>query len=559
MRTSYQAEIHKRIKRLKTEVLLGDILEKPRGYALLIPLYEGEVIKNKLFNRVDQLVNKKLSEKADIIEFTGKKNELFIVSIFNFIYEEILVFGLGKKHIFHPSTLQKSFADAIRYIASHGISSVSFPVDLDIIKINTSVPASYETIGKLLSEAFYLAHYSFDIYKSAEERKKKKEVGQIYFHINTPSQISQSKKSLQVFEKGMILGKIVSKGIYMTRDLVNEPASHLTPQTLVDLSSDIANASHGVITLTILNEEQCAKIGMGAFLGVAKGSNHKPQFIILKYKKLKVLNQAEGLNTKNKKDSADKKNKQMKKICLIGKSITFDSGGLSLKPSEAMETMKIDMAGGATVLGFFHILSLLDAKQVFSSPYEIYGILPACENMPSGKAMRPGDIVTALNGKTIEVANTDAEGRLTLADALSYAERYIKPDAIIDLATLTGAIMVALGDEIAGLFGNDKDFTARVCASAQSAGELIWEMPLHEEYLPRMKSTSADIKNVSSGRYGGAITAGLFLKEFVSRTTKWAHLDIAGSSYNEGDIKGMIDKGATGWGVKTLVKLCMME
>lgn len=555
MRILYQTQIENRIKRLQWKVLLEDILEKPHGKTLLIPVYEEELVKNELYNRVDQFTHKRLSQKLKQVGFIGKENQLYSFSLFvqendpssdnDFFYEEIIIFGLGKKDVFHLSVFQGSLATALRYCRDKALFSVALFVDCSMIKSDLKKEEMYETVGKFLAEALYLSQYAFTLYKSVEERKKIHEVNKIYFYLHCHLRHDTKKQAELEFKKGLLSGIAVSKGVYLTRDLVNEPASHVTPHTLADVARSIASESEGMITCQVLGQEQCRRLGMGAFLGVAKGSDHEPQFIILKSLKSNIQDQKTKI--KNQKEKT-------KKICLIGKSITFDSGGLSLKPADSMETMKIDMAGGATVLGFFYTLSLLEKARLFFSSYEMYGILPACENMPSGKALRPGDILTALNGKTIEVANTDAEGRLILADALSYAEKYIQPEYIIDLATLTGAIMVALGDEITGLFGNDRDFTKDVLRSAQYEGEEIWEMPLHGKYLSKMKSISADIKNVSNSRYGGAITAALFLQEFVSPKTKWVHLDIAGASYNEGEVVGMKEKGATGWGVKTLIQ-----
>lgn len=233
---------------------------------------------------------------------------------------------------------------------------------------------------------------------------------------------------------------------------------------------------------------------------------------------------------------------------MIGKSILFDSGGLSLKPSDAMVDMKIDMAGGAAVLGVFKILSQIDDLS-----HQVFGILPVCENMPSGKAMRPGDVVRALNGKTVEILNTDAEGRLTLADALSYSEKYLKPDLIIDLATLTGACMVALGKEITGLFGNQEKTLGLIEDCAKECAEELWRLPLYKRYLQKMTGGIAQLKNVA-GRWGGAITGALFLAEFVKKTA-WLHLDIAGTAYNTDDPHGITHKGGTGWGVETVFDL----
>jgi leucyl aminopeptidase len=313
--------------------------------------------------------------------------------------------------------------------------------------------------------------------------------------------------------------------MYLTRDLVNEPASHMHPETMVEVAFRIEKESKGKIKVDVLDRQECQRLGMGAFLGVAQGSVREPKFIVLKY---------QG-------------SKSSPSVCLVGKSITFDSGGLSLKPAKAMEDMKIDMAGGATVLGIFSILSKLDIKR------NVYGVLPACENMPSGTAIRPGDIVKSLNGKTTEVVNTDAEGRLALSDALAYAEKYLKPDIIIDLATLTGACMVALGADIAGLFGNDRKIIEEFKEIAKREGDPLWTLPLYKPYLKKMKSDIADFKNVTGTGYGGAITAALYLNEFVDRA-KWLHIDIAGPAHRADAPFGIWPKGATGWGVTSLVE-----
>jgi len=303
------------------------------------------------------------------------------------------------------------------------------------------------------------------------------------------------------------------------------------PETMATQAFAIEKVSQGKISVQVLDRDECQKLGMGSFLGVAQGSEREPKFIVLKY---------ENMNLKSPKS---------KRICLIGKSITFDSGGLSLKPAKSMETMKIDMAGGATVLGIFSILAHTD-KII----HEVWGVLPACENMVSGKSLRPGDIVTALNGKTIEVLNTDAEGRLALADGVAYAEKFIKPDYIIDLATLTGACMVALGEDITGIFGNDKDAVKKFIEKAEKEDEEICELPFYKPYLTFLKSDIADLKNIGGTGYGGAINGALFIGEFIEKT-KWIHLDIAGPAYNSGAVKGVIGKGGTGWGILTIMSL----
>jgi leucyl aminopeptidase len=265
---------------------------------------------------------------------------------------------------------------------------------------------------------------------------------------------------------------------------------------------------------------------MGALLGVAQGSQQPPKFIVLRYK---------GSSS----DEVD--------VALVGKGITFDSGGISIKPSERMSDMKGDMAGGASVMATLITLARLKPK------VNVTAIVPATENLPSGTALKPGDILTAMNGKTIEVLNTDAEGRLILADALSYA-RKLGARSIIDVATLTGACMVALGNVCTGAFGNNQELASKIIAAGNEAGELIWQLPMYDEYKEQLKSDIADIKNIG-GRYGGAITAAKFLEEFVDKTP-WVHLDIAGTSDTDKE-KGYLVKGATGVPVRTLANLIL--
>ena len=274
----------------------------------------------------------------------------------------------------------------------------------------------------------------------------------------------------------------------------------------------------------MLERADCAKLGMGAYVGVAQGSHEPPKFIHLTYKP---------------------KGRARKRVVVIGKGITFDSGGLDLKPADGMYRMKDDMSGAAAVLGLFQALPKL------ALPVEVHGLIAATENMPSGTAQRPGDVVRAMNGLTIEIGNTDAEGRLTLADALAYAAKEIKPDEMVDLATLTGAIVIALGMGLSGVFATDDGLAGRVLGAAETAGEKMWRMPLHDEYKEGIKSDIADLNNISSQRGGGAIVAGLFMRDFTGGRP-WAHLDIAGTAFTERELP-LGPKGATGVGVRTLL------
>jgi len=306
--------------------------------------------------------------------------------------------------------------------------------------------------------------------------------------------------------------------------MVNEPSNCMTPMRMSEVAKEIADKY--ALKFKAFDSEDMKSMGMGGLLGVAKGSNEPPKLITLSYK------------GDEQSDSA---------IGFIGKGVTFDSGGISLKPSERMEEMKDDMAGGAAVMAALKAIAELKPK------VNVTVIVPATENLPSGTALKPGDILKAMNGKTIEVINTDAEGRLILADALSYAVKQ-KLSPLVDLATLTGACRVALGTGYSGVFSNNQQLTDKVLGAAAKTGEKLWQMPVPEEYKEQIKSEIADIKNTGD-RYGGAITAALFLAEFVG-DTPWVHLDIAGPASSNKE-SGYIVKGATGVGVRTLVELAL--
>jgi len=316
-------------------------------------------------------------------------------------------------------------------------------------------------------------------------------------------------------------GARVAEAVTFARDLVNEPAAAMTPTRLAEVAAGIAEG--GGLAVTVLDEVAIAAEGLGGLLGVSLGSEQPPRLIELVY------------------DPPD----ALGSIAIVGKGITFDSGGLSIKPAEGMETMKTDKSGAAAVLGAMSVMAAL------APPVKVIAIVPATENMPGGAAVKPGDVLKIRNGKTVEVLNTDAEGRLVLADGLSLAVE-AGVDAIVDLATLTGACVVALGRKVAGLMGNHQGWVDQVRQAADRAGEAVWPLPLPDDYRRLIDSDVADVKNIGSGRYAGALTAGLFLKEFVG-DVPWAHLDIAGPARSEED-EGYLQKGGTGFGVRTLVE-----
>lgn len=481
------------------------------GNTLVFFTNENTFKKDSRLQQLDRLVNGRITRKIKEHRFAGKKDESFVVEGGD-IYEYIIVYGVGD-----------SLRNALASVNAIAVTLKSTSLHLFY---SPFMGSDYFELGKQVALGFYLSNYSFDVYKGKEDLKKKHVVKDLYFY---------SEQELpKEFGEGVKWGQVLSEGISLTRNMVNEPASHMHPVTMVAQAFAIEKASKGTISVQVLDRDECQKLGMGSYLGVAQGSDREPKFIVLKYSQPSFAKATAG---------------KAKRICLVGKSITFDSGGLSLKPAKSMETMKIDMAGGATVLGIFDILA-----RSGHAIHEVWGVLPACENMVSGNSIRPGDIVTALNGKTIEVLNTDAEGRLALADAVAYAEKYIKPDYIIDLATLTGACMVALGEDIAGIFGNDETSVKKFIEKAKKEGEEICELPLYKPYLALLKSEIADIKNIGGTGYGGAISGALFIGEFVKKT-KWIHLDIAGPAYNSGAVKGVIGKGGTGWGILTIMSL----
>ncbi len=420
-------------------------------------------------------------------KFEGKFGETYILPTYGQEkHRKVIVIGFGKKEEFNPNKLREAVAKSIKKAMMIEAKTVAF-------KLN-GVEFDY-------SEQFTLgakiADYNFDKYKS---EKKDKGVNVVY---------------VEACESVVRKAEKIAEAMAFTRNLANEPAQFATPSELASIACDLG------LETKIYDKDECEKMGMGAFLAVGRGSSQEPKFIHMKY------------------SCANPK----KKIALVGKGITFDSGGLDIKPASSMLTMKNDMSGAACVLGVMSIIKEL-APEV-----EVHGIIAACENMPGCSAYKPGDILTAKNGKTIEVDNTDAEGRLTLADALCYACE-LGVDEVIDLATLTGACMVALGSQAAGIMGNDDELVKKLIATAEKSGERYWELPMWEEYGESLKSDIADMKNTGS-RWGGAQTAGVFLKKFV-KDVKWAHIDIAGVAFLEKPHKEL-GKGASGAGVRTLL------
>ncbi len=442
-----------------------------------------------------------LRQRINDANFEGKKNQKLSIEILEGKIQKIVFLGLGKAEEILIDDLRKAASLGIRQVSSYETKvGIYFPWEA----FDTSAVAF--TVG----EALRLTSIKDLRFKSeSTEFTKTKEIELI---------------GLDVKAAEFAIGEInpVCEGVKFARELVSAPPNFLTPSQLAKEAAKLA--SDYDLDLKILDKNDCEKEGMGAYLAVAKGSDLEPNFIHLKYSP-KI--------TKSK-------------IVLIGKGLTFDSGGYNLKVGASqIEKMKYDMGGSASVLGTARAIAELKPKNT-----EVHFIIAACENMINGSALHPGDIVTASNGKTIEVNNTDAEGRLTLADALVYACK-LKPDAIVDLATLTGACVIALGDEIAGLWTDNDQLSDQLTKAANKAGEGIWRMPMQDSYKAGIKSSIADLQNTGP-RPGGSITAALFLKEFVNLSIPWAHIDIAGTCWTEKD-RDITPKGATGYGVRTLV------
>jgi leucyl aminopeptidase len=367
--------------------------------------------------------------------------------------------------------------------------------------------------AQALTEGSMLGLYRFLKYKTDEENDRKKDVRELTILTENAYQVKALQKSVRT-------GELIAGSAAMVRDMVSSPGADMTPTVIAGIAKDIAEKHK--LRIQVLERDRMRKLGMGALLGVASGSAQPPKFIIVEYR-------GGG-------------NKPF--IALVGKTITFDSGGISIKPSENMDKMKDDMSGGAAVLGAIQNAASLRL------PLNIAALLPATENMPSGSAYKPGDVLKTLSGQTIEIVNTDAEGRLILSDALAYACRY-KPALIVDIATLTGACRIALGQEAVGMLGNDDAFKQKMREAGEKTGERVWELPLWEGYFDLIKSDIADMKN-SGGRDGGVITAAALLSKFVQKYP-WVHLDIAGTAWTEKD-RSYTPKGATGIGTRLLTQ-----
>jgi leucyl aminopeptidase len=437
----------------------------------------------------------------------GKRNETTLVHTLGRLPSpRVLVVGLGKRNAFDARILRNALAVAARQLRRVGAETAAVAAD-------PLLGLAPDATAQAIVEGMMLGLYAFSRHKNRTEEER--ELREIILVEPDPSRA-------EAVREGAERGRIAAEATNWVRDLANEPANFMTPSDLAERAQQVAQELD--LECEVFERSEIEEMGMGALLGVAQGSRQPPKLIVLRYE-----GGAPGAGT----------------LGLVGKGITFDSGGISIKPSQGMQEMKSDMTGGAEVIAAVRALAQLKAK------LNVTAVVPATENMPGGSAQRPGDVVQAMNGKTIEVVNTDAEGRLILADALCYASR-LGLSPIVDVATLTGAMSVTLGNVAFGAMTNSASLYARIDEAADVAGERVWQLPLFEEYREKLDSEVADIKNVG-GRDAGSITAGLFLKEFVG-DTPWVHLDIAGVDHRD-EVKGIFMKGASGTGVRTLIAL----
>jgi len=423
--------------------------------------------------------------------------------------KKIALLGLGNRKDFGLAQLRSAAARAAKLAKANKAAKLALWLPME----KAGKPAD---AAKAVAEGCLLGGYRYEKYKEDKKAVRLDEVAVL-------GPIAMNAKA---FDAALDVGAVFSEASTYARDLVNTPAQDMTPAHCAKEAEKLAASAANRISCTVYGRAELKKMGAGGILAVAQGSEHEPKMVHLKYRPV---------------------GKAKKRIVLVGKGVTFDSGGLSIKPADGMMDMKIDMAGGAAVLAVFKALPMLKL------PIEVHGIAAFVENMPSGTAYRPGDIVTTMSGKTIEVLNTDAEGRITLADTLFYGSKQ-KPDMMIDLATLTGACIVALGQDISGLLTDDDKLAARLEQASADSGEPIWRLPLYAPYADQVKSRHADLKNIGSKGGAGTVTAALFLKEFIGDAPSWAHLDIAGPSYNERDYADERIWGASGHGARLLLE-----
>jgi len=460
--------------------------------------------------QIEKLTKGALSRAVGASRFKGgTEDHLALMAPAGVAAHRVLLFGLGQ-----AAKLDALAAQAIGGRLVAALNGAGEKEAAILVEAIPGAPLSEVELAANIAFGAQLRAYRFDKYKTKEKPEHKPTLKRITIGVSEPT---AAKRAYDPLEK-------IGEGVSFARDLVSEPANVIYPETLAAQAETLKSLG---LEVKVLGEAEMKKLGMGALLGVGQGSERESKLVIMRWQ------------------GAD--DAKAKPVAFVGKGVTFDTGGISIKPAAGMEDMKWDMAGSGVVIGLMRALAARKAK------VNAVGVVGLVENMPSGTAQRPGDIVTSMSGQTIEVLNTDAEGRLVLADALWYTQENFKPAAVVDLATLTGAIMVALGQHHAGLFSNDDTLAERLTAAGKATGELLWRMPLGPAYDKLIDSPAADMKNIG-GRYGGSITAAQFIQRFIQKGVPWAHLDIAGMAWAEKDAP-TVPKGATAFGVRLLDRL----
>lgn len=477
--------------------------EQQRVDVLVVPVSTSKLSDDPNIEKLDQLLDGQLKTLCARADFVGRADQMFEMPTLGYLEaSRLILIGVGDDQVPTEARLRHLVAGAIRNCNSLGASQVALllPWKCEADRLRT------------VSEGIVLGAYRFERYLTGDRRPR--------YHL-TQVVLLQSGRATQAARAAIELGKKIGASVCIARDAVNEPPNEMTPAVLAHLASEIGR--RGKLKTRVFDEKGISRMGMQLLAAVGQGSKHAPRFVHLTY---------------------TPKQKAKKRIVVLGKGLTFDSGGLCIKPAAGMQEMKSDMAGAAAVIGFMNAVAELKPN------VEIHGLLVAAENMPDGGAYRPGDVIKSLDGKTVEIINTDAEGRLTLADGLAYARR-LNPDLIVEASTLTGACIVALGKTTSAYYSTTDDWSERFAKAAELAGESFWRMPLLSDLRDQLKSDIADLKHTGE-RWGGSVTAALFLKEFVG-TVPFIHCDIAGPALSERS-KGVVPKGGTGHPVLTLIR-----
>ncbi|MAG36078.1 MAG: leucyl aminopeptidase [Dehalococcoidia bacterium] len=525
---------------MELELVAGRI-DQTAADAVVVNLFESVTSPGGATGAIDERMGGMISQVIEAGDFKGKLNEILVLypqgtgtaslpargeqerqggdtfaqSLTDGLpARRVLVVGLGKQEDFKLDHVRQVAATAVKRARDLGVQHMA-----TIVHGAGMGGLEARDAAQAVAEGSLLGLYRYREFQSTDDEDEQAERD-----VDRLTVVEFDESKLSTLREGLSRGENIATAVRWTRDLVNRPGNDLPPLALAEAAT--AMASEAGLRCTVLDRDAIEAEGMGALLGVARGSREPPAFIVVEHEPDGTAEQAP--------------------LVLVGKGVTFDTGGTSIKPSSGMEEMKMDMAGGAAVLGAMSAIARL------SLPPRVIGLVPATENMPGGEAIRPGDILRALDGTTIEVINTDAEGRLILADAVAYAQRY-NPASIVDLATLTGACLVALGGRVAGFMSNNADLAAEVRGAANAVAELAWELPVWDDvYKQELKSDVADIKN-TGGRFGGAITGAMFIKRFA-KDVPWLHLDIAGPAMGSEE-QPYTPKGGTGYGVRTLVEL----